>query len=747
MKVLESSPLSEEVSERSSAPEDPSERPSGIDDDRSISGVAVVDDSAGVDDARDAAQLAPTEAASATPRLGVPRNRSHATSMLVRDVEKQAKLATTALKEQKPASPSARPLRKSRSIRKQSISVPQLVSGPINIPAVPIAAPEILSNHEADQSPNSSPQRNRKRSSADAAKTKGIGSRFRRLLSKRENGRTAVDDSGPSASRSPARPRRSDEAPVTPPEQATAKFSATAGSPETPSTVVTLSPSRSTPRSSPRKIPASTVFPTKRSSVMQIGKAPISTSSTIGAEDTARLETVQDEQSTSADERERKGSPADAFSPVAPLSPRRGFGRSDSSQSRRLGDASSPSASPKKTHLPRDSVESMLRFRQAAEGLGLDPDKVQELVNSAYAGSPTTSSHTRHGSVGSSAGGHSTVDHHGQWSRGREASHGSETTAGLDHYTQPMGGPSTDHTWRRADVATPDGFETVQDRHLSTTSSRFADPVSTKFPSLLLAPAARFGTEPDSLAPPRSPGVESDRSRQSSSATSDYAASFLDYYAHEGGETDNEGPFNLSTGSTFDPSGDGRASEGGARSARVSGAPSGEVVWQVLDDLRTNRFSIASHASSFGFGSHSSSNGVVDDLSPTEPNMPVSALLRFVPEGQLDKCTGTDSSSPSCRHRDRKRSSASLAPEWDNRFPSIYLREEQALIELGEQGGVAFDESGRFLVRPKASMPEVPPVPEQYRDQVEPPLFAGAPVAGSNTSAALEEQAPSVRIS
>lgn len=59
-----------------------------------------------------------------------------------------------------------------------------------------------------------------------------------------------------------------------------------------------------------------------------------------------------------------------------------------------------------------------------------------------------------------------------------------------------------------------------------------------------------------------------------------------------------------------------------------------------------------------------------------------------------------------------------MSSEWDRgRYPSIYLREEQALIELAQQGGIAVDESGRFLVRPKLDAPAVPPLPAEYRDQ------------------------------
>ena len=167
--------------------------------------------------------------------------------------------------------------------------------------------------------------------------------------------------------------------------------------------------------------------------------------------------------------------------------------------------------------------------------------------------------------------------------------------------------------------------------------SRFAD---TGFaPPSMLAVPDRSGTL-DSLAGPRSPGVESTTSRQSSSG---YASSFLDYYAHEEGETDNEGPFNLSTGSTFDPRGDASirfsladSADAQPASARVSGAPSGEVVWQVLDDLRTNRFSIASQGSSLGFGSRDSSNGA-DDPALVDQLAPVATLLRYV-----SSCSGTN---------------------------------------------------------------------------------------------------------
>ncbi|GAA5981078.1 hypothetical protein JCM10908_003976 [Rhodotorula pacifica] len=651
------------------------------------------------------------------PRRTPAPDRSGATSIMVRDVRQQATLATDALKRHESGTSPTRPLRK-KSVRKHSISSPQLVSGPTNIPAVPIASPKILaeaSSPRGSASPGSPSTTCRERSASDASKSKGIGSRFRRLLSKREAGssRYGADAGIASDSVRPTRPSREGTAPITPPNQSTARFeSPQHSSPQTPSTVMS-SPGGSTPRSSPRKKPLpSTVFPSKRSSLSQ---SPLSSpASTSGPEPrtngharnqsiTQIFSSVQEEPANASARvtpETGNGQQLDrsaSFSRIEPLSPRRTDSRQESSRGQSPASPASSRSGIDRGRFSRDSVESMLRFRQAAEGLGLDPEKVQELVMSAYADSPpSSSSHAYAGSVSSSAGGHTTLENHEQWDRNREASHGSNATAaGLSGQPTPAG-----HQRGFSDASLrsqPEGSVPAPPdlRHLSTssTSSRLAD-AGPKLPSMLVVPGR--GETFDSLTMPRSPGVESATSRQSSS---DYANSFLDYYAHEEGETDNEGPFNLSTGSTFEPRGEesirfsvADGSEGQPNSARVSGAPSGEVVWQVLDDLRTNRFSIAS---SVGFGSHDSSTGADDSLG-ADQLAPVADLLR---------------------HRDRKRSSASLPSDWDRgRFPSIYLREEQALIELGQQGGVALDESGRFLVRPKLDAPAVPPLPAEYRE-------------------------------
>lgn len=622
--------------------------------DPSTDGRAPLSPAAGTIDGPSAAELPTTvESVQRVPRKTPAPDRSGATSILVRDVQNQATLATNALKKHDPGSSPAHPLRK-KSVRKNSISSPQLVSGPINIPAVPIASPKILAEANASRayvSPGASPPALHRQRSASDSKSKGLGSRFKRLLSKREGGSKYGAEAGIASDVSrPARPSRVGTAPITPPNQATARFdSPQDSSPQTPSTVKS-SPGGSTPRSSPRKKPTpSTVFPSKRSSLSQSQTSTPVQAATGGHErhqpTTQAFSSLQEEtqreassgEAVDAIEPRPQDSQVSSFTRVEPLSPRRAGRRQDSSRTQSPASPSSfRSGADGSGRYSRDSVESMLRFRQAAEGLGLDPDRVQELVSSAYADSqPGSTSHAHYNSVSSSNGGRATLESLDQPRRNREASHGSNRTAA---------GPSEDrhggaHERQSSDVSASSqqqalaepGTASLENRRASSLSARLADAGPLR-PFMLTVPDRRDIS--DSLAGPRSPGVESTTSRQSSS---DYASSFLDYYAHEEGETDNEGPFNLSTGSTFDPRGDESIRFSGADGSEVhptgasaSKAPSEEVVWQVLDDLRTNRFSGASQGSSFAFGSHHSSNGA-DDPAAADQLAPVASLLRCVP--------------------------------------------------------------------------------------------------------------------
>lgn len=126
-----------------------------------------------------------------------PRNPNATVSVLVRDVRNQATLATIALKKQgdprSPPLPSGSngksSLGKHRSVRKKSISSPQLVSGPIAIPAVPIINPSILQaspqlgKSQAGASSGGRPEADHQGGSLGRNKSK-IGMRFKALLKK-----------------------------------------------------------------------------------------------------------------------------------------------------------------------------------------------------------------------------------------------------------------------------------------------------------------------------------------------------------------------------------------------------------------------------------------------------------------------------------------------------------------------------------------------------------------------------------
>lgn len=165
--------------------------------------------------------------------LRVPRNMprrdpSKTTSMLVRDVRNQATLATIALKKQSPSSPPTKSLAKSRSVRKMSISSPQLVSGPINIPAVPIASPQVVDSSRFRVS-RSKTRKQKDEASGSAGKSSGLGSRFKTLLKKQQSrdqlGHLNGDEITPFVDAA-ARDRRirTSGIPITPPNQSTAQF-------------------------------------------------------------------------------------------------------------------------------------------------------------------------------------------------------------------------------------------------------------------------------------------------------------------------------------------------------------------------------------------------------------------------------------------------------------------------------------------------------------------------------------------
>ncbi|BGP58964.1 hypothetical protein NBRC10512_005363 [Rhodotorula toruloides] len=693
------------------------------------------------------------------PRNKPMRDPASTPSMLIRDVRNQATLATIALKKQSPASPQTRPLNKSRSIRKGSISSPQLVSGPVDIPAVPILSPQL-----GAQSPGRSASKSgKKRKDEDEGrKSKGLGSRFKMLLKKPsvrdQLGQLNGDEVTPFVTANPDNaPRtRTSAIPVTPPNQSLARFGSPGfDSPDTPDTVKTAQrdtlpadapvPALSAVNESSEGVTRS---PSLASSSPQID-SPRSgdshgsgqsrslsrlmsrmRSNTGGADESATTSPKEDAdeasgpvaddsphvaltskfleglgfgddvvQGSRAPAQYAVGSPRSRHkaefetvngTPIAPLS----FTRRPAGDEAESAEPSPSAPSFVAAPPSRASIDSMRKLWQAAEDLGLPRDKVQEFVESAYARSPTTaSSHAHAGSTDSTAG--------------RFSAFGSSSGS----QRRPSEAPtSADGHWRR-----PSDF------------SGNAPLEGLEVPG---------GAEASALAVPHSPSLGSIVSRRSS----EYASSFLDYYANDdepsplprsdsaslrshgrrpslapsvdellAQQQKQEHTARLQPVAEFDEHPEYGNTERGAPASPTRFENDGEVVWQVLDDLRNNRLSVLSKNSSISFGSRDSSFAFDKQSSDGDQPNGIANLLR---------------------HRDRKRSSASMPSEWDGRYPSIYFREEQALINLAEQGGVAPELEGRFLVRPKDQEPEVPPLPEQYRTDAQ-------------ASASQETEAPS----
>ncbi|GAA5886836.1 hypothetical protein JCM6882_005905 [Rhodosporidiobolus microsporus] len=775
--------------------------------------------------------------------LRVPRNKPRrdpaaTTSMLIRDVRNQATLATIALKKQGgPTSPPpSKPLVKSKSIRKGSISSPQLVSGPVAIPAVPIIKPEHLGSPRSNKVGRSKSRKDKDAAEGDAKK--GLGLRFRMLLKKPNSrdqmGQLNGDEVTPFVDFDAPDDPSPGSAPVTPPNQDVARFDSFSPEfPQTPDTAPTPDHSRSptyqppstltlpiveedversslassvasgspslaspasggasmhsrslsrimsrirsngrrgsdtsslqqeslrnaaaspertiSPQQSPRPTPYSPSQPDRRPSIDQ---EVVGLGFEGSAESTSRAPASYHVGSPRARHRFENGGSHDVGT-TAPLSPRK-HNQHDS------GFAYPPPTSTSRTsggHATRASIDSMRKLWQAAEDLGLPPDKVQELVDSAYAQSPTTSSHAHSGSTSSTVG--------------RRSSEGRRPSEASMHAHRRMGSTSSRKSVHDR-VPTPPPAGRLQ-RQASLTSSRRAGPVpdlpstySSSGPSYAAQDASRlsvYSVGPSngaggSLAVPHSPSLGSVISRKSS----EYANSFIDFYADDDdGDGDDEPgqdlyqdispPPLVGRRPSLAPSIDEQLAmqrrreeehhhhqqqEHTVRLNRIGefeeqpnyratlnatvATPDpdhgDEVVWQVLDDLRNNRLSTVSKDSSFGFDSRHSSMEVDREGGEGEGN-DIANLLR---------------------HRDRhgQRTSASIPPwQQGGRYPSIYAKDEQRLLALGQQGGVAPETEGHFFVRPKPEgeqqgvgvgegegegerVPRVPRVPEEYRGQ------------------------------
>ncbi|GAA5911060.1 uncharacterized protein JCM6883_004256 [Sporobolomyces salmoneus] len=374
-------------------------------------------------------------------------------------------------------------------------------------------------------------------------------------------------------------------------------------------------------------------------------------------------------------------------------------------------------------HPVRASSDSMQRLWEAAEDLGLPPDKVQELVDSAYAQSPTTS-HGHSGSVSSSLGNRSISTNSPRRQRSN-ASQARRTGSMSSHarHTSDVSSSSASRGHRRKGSTA--SSRSLQDRvptpppssrhhrKASLASSREAGPIPERPISSALPPSSSAGSRLSVVGsqypPPASPSLGSIMS----SRQSGYADSFLDFYAQASDDYESDIPpvpplaqhQHASDRSLLENSeefGDRTLQPEGAAEGEQQDEIGGEVVWQVLSDLRNNRLSTISKDSSFGFDSRDSSFEVE--------------------HGASDGSTSNDraeSIADMLRHRDRKRSSASMPPFQAGRFPSIYVRDEQKLLALGQDGGVATEQQGHFFVRPKEAKPaQPPPLPAEYRQLI-----------------------------
>ncbi|GAA5877758.1 hypothetical protein JCM1840_003349 [Sporobolomyces johnsonii] len=794
--------------------------------------------------------------------LRVPRNMprrdpASTTSMLVRDVRNQATLATFALKKQGPTSPPTRSQSKGKSIRKGSISSPQLVSGPVAIPTVPILNPHVSSSPRPFKV-SLSKTRKDKDADGEGSKSKGLGSRFRMLLKKQSrdhlpqlNGDEItpfVDFSAEEPSPAPA-----DMPPVTPPNQDNSRFGpSTPDFPQTPDDPSTPSASAYTnPRSPPqcpldipvveeiveRPSPSQSFASESAANSPYIGSpssmGPPSISSTQGrsltrlvsrlrgsgstsgrlgsdlapgARESLRSPTASPERPLSVTRSPRSPQPSlsgaehrpsmeqeavglglavaetNSRAPISyDISSRRGRRTEDgpfptiartaplslvrngqtnsvvdlrqSSYSFRPESAASVSRTDSRAsgHASRMSIDSMKKLWEAAEDLGLPPDKVQELVDSAYAQSPSIASHARSGSTTSTVGKRSLSD--GDQSRQRQSSVAS--LSGFAPYTNGhrrglstastsssrRGGSNTSHRSVQDRAPTPPPASRHR-RQASAASSRQAGPIpevpaafASSSPPASTSVGSRLSVYGAALPAPTSPSLGS----LSSNRSSGYAGSFIDYYADDadagGSEHWGEPPtsgrrFSVDEqlglalaqheqdqetarlGAVYEHEhggeGDDDTFQPSSSSAQTDpGETDGEIVWRVLDDLRNNRLSTISKDSSFGFNSSRDSSFEVEGVPEPDRTNAIAGLLRHRD-----------------RERERKRlstsTSASLPPfQAGGRYPSVYVRDEKRLLALGQHGGVAPEQEGRFLVRPKEVEPEVPDLPEEWRAQTQ----------------------------
>lgn len=536
------------------------------------------------------------------PRTMAPRNPNATQSVLIRDVRNQANIATMQLKKGPLISPSAKgSVTRYKSVKHAPISHPQLIEAPEGLAVVPISHP-VSEDHSHDHDGRS------KGKSGIGLRFKMLLKKQSRDHLRNLNGdevtpfvefetapgsppQTPPDQSTAQFASTPSdyphTPLDYPETPEDPRPFAQVGSPALPSVPETPEqhspAVSTSSTSGSAPRSLGRFVSrfrrnraesdVSVTYEEHRSvdthlSIVDAFASPSRKPTIQGrpseaglglglATDSGRAPISYDIGSWRGRSSPRLGLDSDVPQ-TAPLAPQKRYPDPLDLSTSTLGASTSTTSapllgsmhSPRASHESTRSTSSMKKLWEAAEDLGLPPDKVQELVDLSYAQSPTSSSADHHLSSSTASGStsnyrrrpsvpsiHPSEREEDHTNENLRRSHSSRRSV-KDRAPTPPPGPGH---FRKASQdlfaeAGPVPAIPPTARRVSLLSADDNSSCANKRISRLSIPGSASG----SLRPPKSPGSQSSASFRSSG----YANSIYDLYGEDSageGETERYG--------------------------------------------------------------------------------------------------------------------------------------------------------------------------------------------------------------
>lgn len=679
-----------------------------------------------------------------------PRNPAATQSVLIRDVRNQANAATMNLKKQQ-SPKAAGSVRRTKSIRNTPISNPHLIQAPEGISVVPI-------KNRFDDYPVRSPsmkkeERASKNGSHPTGKSGGIGLRFKMLL-KKQGSRDNLkhlngDEVTPFVEFGKMESPQLLSTPFTPPEQTSARFGPVPSndyptSPEYPET-----PTQDDYRS-PSLLQVSPAISTSSGSTKSLGRFVSRFRRPRGESDASSRNEDHLHRSGSARSSRRPsetsighavatGSDSTHDSGRAPTSYEIGSPRSDSSPRMESNVPLTAPLSPQRRHLPeplafssattsdrsqwstsnsapllgardgRESLSSMRKLRDAAESLGMAPDSAQEFVELSYGHSPTSSTsspvaskRSGHHPRSSSANDGSFYAHFRSDSQtstmvsgGLQQAHSEATSRARSiHNRTPTPPPGLAHFSKDSEdffagAGSVPTLPSIPSGATGTTSSSDGDSpqLDRRMSKVSGFSIGAASSAEGSLRPPRSPGVGSFDSR-----SSHYAGSIYDLY---GGDSTSEA--GVDVGTTL-PS---EVPEEEAED-QVAVPQDGAVIWQVVGGLKGNRLS----TERYSFHSRKSSTNSEDYANDPTPYRPaLSAATSESIQQFLRNNPRAPKAKPPLPFLSSYANDNGISRP-SNRFPSIFLRDEERLQILAKKGGIASEEQGIFMVRPARSFPE-----------------------------------------